>query len=121
MEAERVLTRNNKTWKLLYTVELRAFFGLIIAVGHLKSNNTNGETFWDQLYGQSIFKVTISLWRFKSLIRFLRHNAKATRSYRNQQDKLAPIRDIFESFNINFRKSYLPGENITIDEQMAGV
>jgi len=37
-----------------------------------------------------------------------------------EKDKLVPIRDIFEECNKNLGKFYLPGENITIDEQMVG-
>ncbi|GBP24847.1 Putative 115 kDa protein in type-1 retrotransposable element R1DM [Eumeta japonica] len=40
------------------------------------------------------------------------------RSLRKSKDKLAPIRELWEYVNQNLKKFYLPGENLTIDEQL---
>lgn len=58
--------------------------------------------------------------RFKFLLRCLRFDDRTTRSERKAIDRLAPIRDVFEMFVQNCKKSYCPGENLTIDEMLPG-
>lgn len=99
---------------------MRAFFGLILTAGHLKQNNTNYITLWSKKYGSPIFRGTMSLSRFKLLLRFIRFDDKDTRSIRRSTDKLAPIRDIFEEINKMFSRYYVPGSFLTVDEQMIG-
>lgn len=111
---------NTKDWKPVDVIEMRAFFGLLLTAGHLKQNNTNYITLWKRKYGSPIFRATMSLCRFKSLLRFIRFDDKTTRSVRRETDKLAPIRDIFEECNKLFGKYYVPGSFLTVDEQMIG-
>ena len=99
-------------------VELKAFFGLLLTAGHLKQSNINIRTLWNKIYDQPIFRATIGINRFKQILRFIRFDDKTTRTFCRAKDKLAPIRNIFEECIKNVRKFYLPGENITIDEQM---
>lgn len=72
---------------------------------------------WDKLYGAPIVRATVGLKSFKALWRFIRFDDKTTRAERRRHDKLAPTRDLWEEVN-NFRKYYLSGENITVDEQL---
>lgn len=111
---------NTKDWKPVDLIEMRAFFGLLLTAGHLKQNNTNYITLWSIKYGSPIFRATMSLVRFKLLLRFIRFDDKTTRSDRRATDKLAPIRDIFEECNKMFSKYYEPGSFLTVDEQMIG-
>lgn len=107
-------------WKPVDLIEMRAFFGLLMTAGHLKQNNTNYITLWSKKYGSPIFRATMSLCRFKFLLRFIRFDDKTTRSVRRTTDKLAPIRDIFEECNKMWSKYYIPGSFLTVDEQMVG-
>ncbi|XP_037042530.1 piggyBac transposable element-derived protein 4-like [Bradysia coprophila] len=111
---------HTENWKPVDVIEMRAFFGLLLTAGHLKQNNTNYITLWSVKYGSPIFRATMSLVRFKLLLRFIRFDDKATRSIRRATDKLAPIRDIFEECNKMFAKFYIPGHFLTVDEQMIG-
>lgn len=111
---------NTKDWKPVDVIEMRAFFGLLLTAGHLKQNNTNYITLWSKKYGSPIFRATMSLVRFKSLLRFIRFDDKTTRSVRRATDKLAAIREIFEECNKMFSKYYVPGSFLTVDEQMIG-
>lgn len=115
-EAERVLI--DIPWKPCDNIEIRAFLGLLLTAGHLSANDTSYDVLWSRLYGPSIFRATMGLKRFKSLLRFIRFDDKGTRSERRTNDKLAPIRVIWEKVNNNLKKHYLPGENITVDEQL---
>ena len=56
--------------------------------------------------------------RFTDLSQYLRFDDKQTRSYRRSKDKLAPIIEIFDIIMKNLKKSYKPGYNLTIDEQL---
>lgn len=42
----------------------------------------------------------------------------ATREKRRANDKFAPIRKIWDVFIDNCGKVYVPGENLTVDEQL---
>ena len=66
-------------------------------------------------YGQEIIKKTMSFYRFSSIKRILRFDLK---KYRDKGDKLAPIETIFNLFSKNLRSSYIPSEQLTIDEQL---
>lgn len=107
-----------KPWKQTDAIEIRAFFGLLLTAGHLKSNHQSYEVLWDSMYGPPIFRATMGQKRFKALLRFIRFDDKSTRSVRRSKDKLAPIRDIWEQVVNNLRKHYVPGANITVDEQL---
>lgn len=111
---------NIKDWNTADVIEMRAFFGLLLTAGHLKQNNTNYITLWSKKYGSPIFRATMSLSRFKLLLRFIRFDDKKTRSVRRATDKLAPIRDIFDECNKMFSKYYVPGSFLVVDEQMIG-
>ena len=53
--------------------------------------------------------------RFKELLRCIRFDVRAER---NRNDKLAPVRRIFEMMATKFRSSYRAEVNITVDEQL---
>ena len=40
------------------------------------------------------------------------------RAFRNENDKFAPIRSVFERIVAKFRSSYKAGEMVTVDEQL---
>lgn len=60
----------------------------------------------------------MALNRFKSILQFIRFDDKDTRSVRRQNDKLAPIRDLFNMIESNLHRMYSPGECLTVDEQL---
>lgn len=105
-------------WKMTDTLEIRAFIGLLIDAGLRRQGGTFHEEFWDPLFGSPIYRACMSKNRFVAILRHLRFDDKTTRSSRRAQDKLAPIRDIWNDINKNLRKHYLPGNNLTIDEQL---
>ena len=56
--------------------------------------------------------------RFQQFLRFVRFDDTSTRQTRAANDKLAPIRDVWEMFVQDLRKSYIPSPDITVDEQL---
>lgn len=117
-EAEREYTKQSKKWTPVDNEELLGFFGLLMTAGHMKSNNQNYRLFWDRLYGITIFKATMSGRRFEELLRFIRFDDKSTRSSRRANDKLAPVRNIWDMVTNSFGKYYMPSENLVVDEQL---
>mgnify|MGYP004593395707 CR=1 FL=1 len=105
-------------WKQTTDVEILAYIGLLIEAGRSKNGIADYREFWDPLYGSCLFRACMSKTRFCDISRFLRFDDKSSRTFRRSTDKFAPFRDIWEIVNNNFKKSYLPGENMTIDEQL---
>ena len=66
----------------------------------------------------SHFRETISRNKFKSIRRYIRFDNKNSRSLRRQADKFAAIRELWDSVMDNCQKSYFPGANVTVDEQL---
>ncbi|GBP21726.1 PiggyBac transposable element-derived protein 4 [Eumeta japonica] len=105
-------------WKSTDKIEMQAFLGLLLTIGVNKQGSVDFREYWDPIFGNPIFRATMGKNRFASLLRFLRFDDKNTWSLRKSKDKLAPIRELWEYVNQNLKKLYLPGENLTIDEQL---
>lgn len=52
---------SNDDFKLVNKQELLAFFGLLIASGHMESCNENFRSFWHYFYGSPIFPATMGV------------------------------------------------------------
>ncbi|KAF5289553.1 hypothetical protein FQR65_LT20793 [Abscondita terminalis] len=99
--------------------EIRAMLGLIYMAGVTKSNKLNLEDLWRRDgYGIEIFCLTMSLQRFRFLLRCVRFDNIETRAVRRELDKLAPIRKIFELFVSHCEKGYHHSDFVTIDEML---
>lgn len=115
IEARRLL---QDKWKMVDEIEIRAYIGLLMTMGLNKQNNIDITEYWNPLFGNPIFVYTMGKNRFLSIERFLRFDDKNSRPLRKSKDKLAPIRELWEEINHKLQKYYLPGENLTIDEQL---
>ena len=60
----------------------------------------------------------MSLARFKFLLQCIRFDEIATRNERKKLNKLAPIREMFESFVANCKKAYCVSPYMTVDEKL---
>lgn len=69
-------------------------------------------------YGAAIYKSTMNGFRFNFMLRCLRFDDLYARAERNETDKFAPFRHVFDSFVANCQKHYIPGDKLTIDEQL---
>ncbi|CAF1167844.1 unnamed protein product [Rotaria sordida] len=115
----RLNNRNNHKqpvkWKQLDYIELEAFLGLLIQAGAEFSHHQSLVELWDISRSRPIYHATMSLERFKNLLRFLRFD---DRQRRDKSDRLAPIRYVFQSFTKQLPQHFIPSENITVDEQL---
>ncbi|XP_068086415.1 piggyBac transposable element-derived protein 4 [Anabrus simplex] len=97
--------------------EIKAFIGLLYLTGLYKAGRTSLEDLWDnEGFGIEIFRLTMSLKRFRFILQTLRFDDQVTRQQRRQIDRLAPVRELFEEFVKNCQACYYVGEDVTIDE-----
>lgn len=99
--------------------EIQALIGLLYLAGVLKSGRLSVDELWNNTgTGVEIFRLTMSKFRFMFLLQHLRFDDMDTRAERKQIDKLAPIRNIFDSFADKCKSAYTPFQNVTIDEKL---
>ena len=95
--------------------------GLLYLAGVQKSGRQHLHDLWaHDGTGVDIFHSTMSLQRFRFLLRCIRFNDKETREERLATDKLAPIREVFQAFVENCQNCYSISEYSTVDEMLAG-
>ncbi|UYV78413.1 hypothetical protein LAZ67_16001275 [Cordylochernes scorpioides] len=99
-------------------IEIRAFLGLLYLAGVYKSGHENVESlFASDGTGRDIFRSVMSAKRFLFLLLCIRFdNFKA----RCKEDRLSPIRDIFQTIIEKFQSCYTPAEYLTVDEMLVG-
>lgn len=99
--------------------ELLATIGILIQIGLKKGRMVNVEELWAKDgTGMTLLRAAMSYRRFLLILRCLRFDDGETRQERKKLDKLAHIRDIFDSFVRNIRGSYSMSEMVTIDEML---
>lgn len=99
--------------------EIKALIGLLYMAGILKSGRLNAEDLWGvDGTGVEIFRLTMSLQRFRFLLQHLRFDDLQTREARRALDRLAPIRDLFDMFVQNCGAAFTPFQYVTIDEKL---
>ncbi|CAF1384390.1 unnamed protein product [Adineta ricciae] len=102
-------------WIDLDRVELEALIGLLIESGVRHSNHASTDELWDISRSVPVYHATMSMERFKYLMRFLRFD---DRQRRDSADRRAPIRSIFQRFVKQLPRHFTPSENVTVDEQL---
>jgi hypothetical protein len=107
-------TKSNK-WKNLDCIELEAFLGLLIQAGVGHVNHESLTELWDISQSRPIYHATMSLQRFKQLLRFLRFD---DRQRRDKLNRLAPIQYVLQCFMKQLPRHFVPSENMTVDEQL---
>jgi len=104
-------------WKNITSQELYAFLGVLICAG---ANNSNIDHINEMCKSSSfpLYRATMGINRFKSILRFIRFDDFNTRQQRLLEDKSAPISDVWNMLKANLCAMYRPIENLTIDEQL---
>lgn len=106
------------SWKNIDLATLHAYFGLLLLAGVYRSKGECMTELWNDARGRPIFRATMSLKYFKLLNSCIRFDDKEDRLERRQRDKLAAFRNVFEKWNNNLRIMYVPGDCVTVDEQL---
>ncbi|XP_055378966.1 piggyBac transposable element-derived protein 4-like [Condylostylus longicornis] len=113
-EAYRVL---GEKWDLSQE-KFYAFLAILYARGAYETKNIKLSYLWSEKWGPSFFRNTMSRKEFTDILRFIRFDKKNERSVRLQTDKFVLISHVWNSFIENSQNCYVPGPNITIDEQL---
>lgn len=106
-----------RVWVDMTSVELDAFIGILLAFGVSHNTMQLSRLMW-QTDALPIFRAAMSYRRFVTLMRCIRFDDSRTRAFRQQTDKAAPIRDIWNFLNNNLASNFEPYESVTIDEQL---
>ena len=107
-------------WKDNSSEELFVFLDLCIVSGILRTRKepvANLQT-TNPAYARPIFHATMERDWFFQILCVICFDDKATRNQWRLTDKLATIRDVFESTICRFQKVYTTNEHITNDEQL---
>ncbi|KAF4530424.1 hypothetical protein B566_EDAN018556 [Ephemera danica] len=117
LKAQRVYEEKgySDAWNNVDEIEICAFIGLVMIAGALRQPKHTYTMLWNARYGPLIFRATLSLRRFKQILRFMRFDDTETR---DKDDKLSPIREVWEIVNNLLGQYYIPSENLTVDEQL---
>ena len=101
-------------------IEMKALLGILIQAGANHDGHLSVEEMFSPQYGASLYRSTMSAFRFNFLLRCIRFDDINTRAEREKNDKFFKFRQVFESFVTNCQKHYIPGDKLTIDEQLLG-
>lgn len=95
IEKDADKNKNDRTTYKTSTTEIKAFLGLLILSGLVKSGHQNLDDLWnvDKL-GIDIFQTTMNLKRFRFLLNYIRFDDINSRHTRKQEDKFTAFRDM---------------------------
>lgn len=99
-------------------MEMKALIGILIMTGVKRDNHLRTSEMWDKVEGCPLYRCTMPERRFAFLIRCLRLDDAATRLERVKDDRLAPIRALWEALVVHCKEHYTPGPHLTVDEQL---
>ncbi|XP_029651769.1 piggyBac transposable element-derived protein 4-like [Octopus sinensis] len=105
-------------WKEIDHSELKKFIGLIILIGVYGSKHENVTQLWSQEDGRSIFNKIMSRGRFQQILQVLHFDDASARRKKRSDDKLVPIREVFQMWNQNLQDGCVPSTCMTVDEQL---
>ena len=100
------------------TQEMKAYIGLLLLRGAYRDYSLWSYELRSKKKKNShpFFRATMSHPRFHLLQKIMRFDDKATREQRVFDDKLAPIRELFDLFNKQCMEMYTLSEYVTIDK-----
>ena len=104
--------------QIVLHTKVRALIRILIIAGMMKQNMVDMDVIWSNDYGIHKIRQCMSRNRFKSLMAALRFDEKTTRNQRKVRDKMAAIRDIWDEWQLCLKRYYIPGPNLTVDEQL---
>ena len=119
IEAKQINYKRQRNARSTSEKEIKAVIGLLYFAGVFKSGRQNIYDLWNiDGTGVDIFHAKMSLARFKFLLQCIRFDVIETRNERKELNKLAPIREMFESFVANCKKAYCVSTYVTVDEKL---
>lgn len=109
--------REVENWTDIDSTDVRAYIGLLILAGVYKSKGESSSGLWDEQTGRAIFRAAMSHKKFKGINSNIRFDDKLSRR-RRRDDRLAPIRSLWEKWTARLPMLFNPGDDICVDEQL---
>lgn len=109
--------------KPLTSIELRAVFGLLMLLGHVKKNDVDIETIWDPKSVHHIHwaAAAMSRDRFKTICCSICfedvENQSTSAATMSANDNLFKVEEILNTFRRNINSALVPASYLTVDEQ----
>jgi hypothetical protein len=100
--------------------EFSACISILLRSGSDRDNFTSLDEMWTVTDGKPFYRAVISKSRFKFFLRTIRFDNYRTREERKLFDRLAAVSDVWNMFVNNLRRFYIPGDTLTVDEQLLG-
>ncbi|KAK1902819.1 PiggyBac transposable element-derived protein 4 [Dissostichus eleginoides] len=110
--------RSVANWSDVDATDIRAYIGLLILAGVYKLKGKSTRSLWDDHSGRAIFRATMTHTKFRLMNTTLRFDDKLMRPSRHREDKLAPIRSLWEKWTHHLTMLFNPGEDVCVDEQL---
>lgn len=96
-------------------IEIRAYIGILYYSGLWKSADVDVNRLWSTANGLTVYKCVFPRHRFTFLSTCLRFDNK---DEREEDDRFAPIRNLWNMFIENCKSNYSPSHECTVDEQL---
>jgi len=106
--------------KIFSLMELKAVLGVLIRAGADRDNLSSLSSLFDPKDSRPFYRCAISNNRFKLFLRYATFDNRNTRRERQKTDRMAAVQDIWSMFQTNLLRWYVPGEWLTVDEQLYG-
>jgi hypothetical protein len=100
--------------------EMKAGIAIIIRAGADRDNLSTVESLFHPNDSRPFYSCALSKNRFRQFMRYITFDNKYTRRERQQNDKLAAVREIWQLFTDKLRRFYEPSSSLTVDEQLYG-
>ena len=120
-EQQRQLKNDTSPWNPISKEELKAFIGLIIAMGIISLPDSYDYWSTEPMMCHSWFRLVMSRNRFREILRYIHLVDNTTAPQRTaQSDKLWKVRPLLNVLSRNAPKLYSLHRQISIDESMIG-
>ncbi|KAI5100230.1 dual specificity protein phosphatase 26 isoform X1, partial [Silurus meridionalis] len=110
--------RTVKNWTAVDSTDFRAYMGLLILAGVYRSRGESKRSLWNCHSGRPIFRATMSFNRFCEINGSLCFDDELQTPARLRDDKLAPIRSLWDMWTQRLPLLFTPGRDVTVDEQL---
>lgn len=104
-----------RSWSETNLAEMKHFFCLILYMGLVKLPKIADYWSKDEIMGQNFPRTVMSRNRFELLLQMIHFSQDDDN---NQSDRLHRVKHLLDVMNDNFKRNYIPGQNICIDESM---
>lgn len=114
--------RHVENWRPVTENELKCFIAVLIAAGRNKQNRLDVNMMWTQhgAWRIDFYRFAMSKKRFTQIFICLRFDDPVTRPKRfsESNDKLEPIRTVFNALSRNCERNFIAPQNLTVDERL---